>query len=160
MLLHQLPEDLVLALELRLEDQDLLLEAGLGGALSSPRALERSVALLEELLLPAVEGAGLELVLVAELRDGNLVDEVAAKDHDLLLGGAVVAFLSHEVLHSPQFTGTERLLLFQRVQDRTSRCRPGRADHPRPTPKADAKQQHQAIPAVRGDRFAGRDWFQ
>src|ERR1700712_2562977 len=95
MLLHQLGDDLVLASELVAQGLDgpLLLAHG-GVAL----ALEGGGAVLEEGPLPGVEDGGLELVLVAEVGDGDLVDEVTAEDGDLLGGGVVLAGLSHRVV--------------------------------------------------------------
>ena len=58
-------------------------------------ALEGGGAVLEELLLPEVEQRGRELVLVAEVRDGDVVDQVAPKDGDLLDRRIVLAGLSH-----------------------------------------------------------------
>jgi len=78
-------DDLVLLRELLLERGDLGLELrgpGRGGG-----RLECGGGVLEELLLPVVEQAGLKVVLFAELRDGDLVDVVAAKKSGLLLGG-------------------------------------------------------------------------
>jgi hypothetical protein len=82
MLLHQLREDLVLASELVAQglDHPLFLTHG-GVAL----ALEEG-AVLEDGPLPGVEDGWLELVMVAEVGDGDLVDEVAPEDGDLLGG--------------------------------------------------------------------------
>jgi hypothetical protein len=41
-------------------------------------------AVLEELLLPDVEERGLKLILVAEVRDGDAVDEMSLQDGDIL----------------------------------------------------------------------------
>src|SRR5262249_4513271 len=67
---------------------------GLGRAVL---ALEGGAAVLEELPLPGVEGSGLELVLVAQVGDGDLLDQVTAEDRDLLGGGEVFAALAHGV---------------------------------------------------------------
>jgi len=67
--LHQLGDDLVLAGQLGRELLDPLFEpAALGVARRTP-TLEGGRTVLEELLLPAVEGRGVEAVLVADLRD-------------------------------------------------------------------------------------------
>src|SRR4051812_49033329 len=92
MFLHQFCDDFVLALKLVAQRGDGALEVALGrGAL----ALEGGRAVLEELLLPEVEQGGQELVLVAEVRDGYVVDQVTPKDGDLLDGRIVLAGLSH-----------------------------------------------------------------
>ena len=60
--------------------------------------LERGLALaLEELPLPGVEDGGLELMLVAGVGDGHLVDEVASEDGDLLGRSVILAGLAHRV---------------------------------------------------------------
>ena len=58
-------------------------------------ALEGGGAVLEELLLPEVEQGGRELMLVAEVRDGHVVDQMAPEDGDLLDRRIVLAGLSH-----------------------------------------------------------------
>ena len=94
MLLHQLGDDLVLAAELVAEGVDGPLVLALGGL---ALALEGGGAVLEELPLPGVEDGGLELMLVAEIGDGHLVDEVASEDGDLLGRGVILAGLAHRV---------------------------------------------------------------
>src|SRR4051812_26765336 len=84
MFLHDFREDLVLAFELLLQGRDpLLLEVGrpLGAA------FEGGGAVVEELLLPAVEHRGMDAVAVAEVRDRRVLQEVEPKDRELLLGG-------------------------------------------------------------------------
>jgi hypothetical protein len=49
--------------------------------------MEGASEVLEGLLLPVVEDAWLQLVLVAELGHGDLVHEVPPEDGDLLVGG-------------------------------------------------------------------------
>src|SRR2546426_11851987 len=90
MLLHEFGEDLVLALELLLEvsDPPVLVVAGASGA-----GLEGGRAVLEELLLPAVEHRGVDAVLVTPIRDGDVFQEMKPKDGDLLLGGEAFASL-------------------------------------------------------------------
>src|SRR5512147_1205999 len=90
MFLHEFREDLVLALELLLEQCDLPI---LGVARASGAGLKRGRAVLEELLLPAVEHRGVDAVLVAQIRDGGVFEEMEPKDGDLLLGGESLARL-------------------------------------------------------------------
>ena len=92
MFLHQFRDDLVLALELVAQRGDGPLEVAVGrGGL----ALEGRRSVLEELLLPEVEQRGRELMLVAEVRDGDVVDQVTPQDGDLLDRRMVRAELSH-----------------------------------------------------------------
>ena len=92
MFLHQFGDDLVLALELVAEGGDGPMEVALGGGVL---ALERGGPVLEELLLPEVEQRGRELMLVAEVRDGDAVDEMTPEDGDLLDRRIVLPRLSH-----------------------------------------------------------------
>src|SRR5262245_3100791 len=92
MFLHQFGNDLVLALELVAQGGDGPLEMAVG-CLTLP--LEGGGAVLEELLLPDVEEGGGELMLVAEVRDGDVVDQVPPEDGDLLDGRIVLPRLSH-----------------------------------------------------------------
>ena len=55
-----------------------------------------SVAVLEELLEPVVELVGVDVEFIAEVRDGDLVDEVPFEDGDLLGAGEVTTLLVHE----------------------------------------------------------------
>src|SRR3954467_4878953 len=90
MFLHEFGEDLVLALELLLQESDLPI---LGVAGASGAGFEGGRAILEELLLPAVEHRGVDAVLVAQIRDGDVFEEMEPKDGDLLLGGESLARL-------------------------------------------------------------------
>ena len=92
MFLHQFSDDLVLALELVAQRGDGLLKVAVG-CLALP--LEGGGAVLEELLLPDVEQGGRELMLVAEVRDGDVVDQVPPEDGDFLDGRIVLPRLSH-----------------------------------------------------------------
>src|SRR6516165_6190953 len=92
MLLHQFGDDLVLALELVAEGGDGPLEVAVG---CRALPLEGGGAVLEELLLPDVEQGGRELMLVAEVRDRDVVDQVAPQDGDLLDRRIVLPRLSH-----------------------------------------------------------------
>lgn len=58
-------------------------------------ALEDAGAVLEQLRLPAIELAGLELVLIAQIGHGHLVDEPTPQNGELLGAREVVARLSH-----------------------------------------------------------------
>src|SRR5512135_999306 len=90
MFLHQFREDLVLALELLLQEGDPPI---LGIADASGTGFEGGRAVLEELLLPAVEHGGVDAVLVTQIRDGDVFEEMKPKDGDLLLGGESLARL-------------------------------------------------------------------
>src|SRR6516164_8512314 len=92
MFLHQLRDDFVLALELVAQRGNGAVEAALG---SGVLALEGGRTVLKELLLPEVEERRREPVLVADVRDGNVVDQVTPKDGDLLDRRIVLAGLSH-----------------------------------------------------------------
>src|SRR3982751_3158877 len=90
MFLHEFREDLVLALELLLEEGNLPI---LGVAGATGAGFEGGRAVLEELLLPAVEHGGVDAVLVTQIRDGDVFQEMEPKDGDLLLGGESLASL-------------------------------------------------------------------
>src|SRR5215468_5740049 len=92
MFLHQFSDDLVLALELVAQCGDRALEMALGRGVLP---FEGRRAVLEELLLPEVEQCGRELVLVAEVRDGDVVDEMTPQDGDLLDRRIVLSGLPH-----------------------------------------------------------------
>src|SRR5579862_1148679 len=92
MFLHQFGDDLVLALELVAQRGDGPLEVAVGRGVLP---LEGGWAVLEELLLPEVEERGRELVLVAEIRDGDAVDQMAPQDGDLLNRRIVLPRLPH-----------------------------------------------------------------
>lgn len=85
----------MLAGELGLQGGDPLLVSGI---LPNLAAMEGSSTVLEELLLPEVEGIGMKPTLLAEGGDGYLVQQVAAKDDHLLLRCVVRSFLRHRVL--------------------------------------------------------------
>src|SRR3954453_5612833 len=92
MIFPQFGDDFVLAPELVTQGGDGSLEVGIRRGVV---ALEGAGAVLEERLLPDVEGGGRELILIAEIRDGHAVDQMAPKDGDLLDGRIVLAGLSH-----------------------------------------------------------------
>src|ERR1700722_6174848 len=91
MFFQQFCDDLVLALELLPQRRD---GAEVLALVRSVLALEGGGAVLEELLLPEVKQGRLELVLVAEIGDGHLVDQMASEDGDLLRGRVVPGGLS------------------------------------------------------------------
>src|SRR5918999_1542503 len=95
MLLHQLGEDLVLALELFLEGGDLAVLGVFLGLATFAGLGEGSGAVLEELLLPEVEEGDGEVVLLADVRNRLLLQEVEAKQGDLLLRGEMTTLPWH-----------------------------------------------------------------
>jgi hypothetical protein len=94
-LLHQLGEDLVLALELLLERGDGAVLDVLLGLAAFAGMLEGGGAVVEELLLPELEEVHGEVVLLAEVGGGLLLQQVQAKQGDFLLRGKVTALPSH-----------------------------------------------------------------
>src|ERR1022692_1555878 len=95
MLFHELDKDGVLALELGLEQLDLAF-LGVFDSFGLAAVVEGSMAVLEELFEPAVDLVGIEAELIAEVRDGNLVEEMAFEDGDLFAGGEVTTLLGHD----------------------------------------------------------------
>ena len=92
MLLHQLGQDLVFALELGLQVGDLLV-LGIGAALAAfVVGGEGGGAVLEELLLPVVEEGNGDAVSFADVGDRDFVEEVLAEQGDLGLRGEGAAF--------------------------------------------------------------------
>src|SRR5512135_3174544 len=93
MFLHEFREDFVLALELLFQEGDPPV-FGVTGASSS--GFEGGGGVLEELLLPAVEHCGMDVVLVTEVRNRDAFEEMKPKDGGLLLGtGAFPSLLGH-----------------------------------------------------------------
>jgi hypothetical protein len=92
MFLHQFVDDLVLALEPVAERGDGPLEGAVGLGILP---LEGRRAVLEERLLPGVEDGGRELMLIAEVRDGDVVDRMTPQDSDLLDRRIVLSGLPH-----------------------------------------------------------------
>ena len=75
MLLHELAQHLVLALDLGLQGGDAL---GVGVGLGAARgALKSGRGVLEERLLPTVELRGLDAQLLAQVGDRSLLDQMA-----------------------------------------------------------------------------------
>jgi hypothetical protein len=94
-LLHQLGEDFVLALQLGLQFGDLaVLGVGRGfAALVVGR--EGGVSVLEEEFLPLVEVADGDAVFLADVGDSDFIDEVFPEQSDLLLGREVPTLPGH-----------------------------------------------------------------
>ena len=90
--LHELGHDLVFADELGFELFDLLLLSVFDG-LGLAAVVEGGLAVLEELLEPGVDLVGVELEFIAEVGDGDLVDEVTFEDGDLFGAGEVTTRL-------------------------------------------------------------------
>jgi hypothetical protein len=94
--LHEFGEDFVLALEFVLEGSD---EAILGvgsGFAALAGFVKGGGAILEELLLPEVEKVNGEVVFLADVGDGLLLQEVESEQSNLLLWGKVAALSRHE----------------------------------------------------------------
>jgi hypothetical protein len=84
MFLHEFGEDLVLALELLFQGGDpaILVVVGTSGP-----GFKCGGGVLEEFLLPAIEHGGVDVVLIAEVRDGGMFQEMKPQDGGLLLDG-------------------------------------------------------------------------
>jgi len=76
--LHEFGEDFVLALELVLEGGDLKVFGVEFGLAAFAGIVEGSSAILKELLLPEVEEVNGEVVFLADVGDGLLLQEVEA----------------------------------------------------------------------------------
>ena len=94
MLFHEFGEHGVFPLELGFELFNLLVLGVLGG-FGLTVGVEGEVAVLEELLEPGLELGRVEVVLIAQVGNGNLVDEVPLEDGDLLGIGKVTTLLAH-----------------------------------------------------------------
>jgi hypothetical protein len=81
--LHQLGDDLVLALEFLTQRGDSLEKPGFGPGVLAP---EGGCSVLEELLLTELEKCGGEQVLVAEVGHGDVVNQMSPEDGNLLGG--------------------------------------------------------------------------
>ena len=93
---HELGHDLVLADEFGFELLDLLV-LGIFDSLGLAAVLEGDVAILEEILEPAVELVGIDVEFIAEVRDRDPFDEVTFEDGNLLGAGKVTTrLLVHE----------------------------------------------------------------
>ena len=58
--------------------------------------VECCVAVVEELLLPAVEEVGSDAEFIAEFGDGHLLDEVSFEGSNLLRSGKVMALVCND----------------------------------------------------------------
>ena len=87
---HELGHDLVLAGQLGFELFDLLV-LGVFGGLGLAAVVEGGVSVLEELLEPRVELGGVKVVFLTQVGDGDLVEQVALEDGDLLGPGEMAA---------------------------------------------------------------------
>lgn len=128
-LVGDLRDDAVLAPEARFQHLDLRFQLLLLAVLPSRRLqLQHLSSLIEELPLPLLEDAGLELVLLAQIRHGDLVGQMAAKDRGLILGGELAALTStHEdsfQLRSVEQTGVAFQLEQYKPKQRRLSCKP------------------------------------
>ena len=94
--------------ELGFELLDLLV-LGVFDGLGLAAVVEGEVAVLEELLEPVVELVGVDVEFIAQVGDGDLVDEVPFEDGDLLGAGEMTTRLVHgETSVQVMLTRTER----------------------------------------------------
>jgi hypothetical protein len=95
-LAHQFGHDLVLLLNLGFQGFDL---SRLGRWPTGPDGVgfQSQGAIVEELFLPEVKEGWLDLMLLANIGDGPFLDQVFAKDSQLLDGGKMTTFCSHRV---------------------------------------------------------------
>ncbi len=92
MFFHEFREDFVLALELLFQEGD----PPVFGVTGVSGSGFESGGVLEELLLPAVEHGGVDVVLVTKVRNRDAFEEMEPKDGGLLLGsGAFPNLLGH-----------------------------------------------------------------
>ena len=92
MLSHQLGQDLVLRLDLPFQVGDALLLCGVVGW---PLRFEGGRAVLEEVLLSAVEDRGLQAEFIAELRDRLVLKQMPPQDGDFFFRRVVLPSLLH-----------------------------------------------------------------
>jgi hypothetical protein len=93
-LLHEFGEGLVLTLELLFEGSDLAAPGALHSLGAFAGVGEGGGTVLEERFLPEVEEVDGEVVFLTEVGDGLLLQEVEAKQGDLLLRGKVTTLAS------------------------------------------------------------------
>ena len=94
MLFHEFGKDGVLALELGFEAFDFLV-IGVFDGLGLAAVVEGGMAVLEELFEPAVDLVRIKAQFIAQVRDGDLVEEMAFEDGDLFGAGEVTTLLGH-----------------------------------------------------------------
>jgi hypothetical protein len=95
-LLHEFGEDFVLALEFVLEGGNLTVFGVEFGLAAFAGIVKGGGAVLEELLLPEVEEVNGEVVFLADVGNGLLLQEMESKESDLLVRGKVTALTRHE----------------------------------------------------------------
>ena len=95
MRLHELGHDLVFAHELGFELVDLLL-LGIIEGLGLSAIVEGDMTVFEELFEPGVERSWIDVGLVAKVGDGDLLDEMAFQDGDLIGAREMTTRLVHE----------------------------------------------------------------
>src|SRR2546428_12735101 len=95
MLFHELGQDLVLLLQLGLQKGDALL-ASLDLLVGAGRRPEGRGPVVKELLEPAIEDRGVDLIFVAQSGNRNLIDQVPAQNGYLLVRGVTLALVVHE----------------------------------------------------------------
>jgi hypothetical protein len=105
MVLHQLREQVVFRAEAILEVGDAALGLEVRPFGSASGTLQGEGAVLKELLEPPVEDRRLQLGLIADRRDRDLVDQVAAQQRHLLCGRGVLPRAFHLGALRVQFYG-------------------------------------------------------
>jgi hypothetical protein len=94
-LLHQFGQDLVLLLELPLQDRELAVLGVFRGFATLAGLFKGRGAVVEELLLPAVEAGRRDAVLVTPVAHRLLLQEVEPQDGHLLRSRVVLALAVH-----------------------------------------------------------------
>src|SRR5512135_1931313 len=154
MFLHEFREDFVLALELLFQEGDPPI-FGVTGASSS--GFEGGGGVLEELLLPAVEHCGMDVVLVTEVRNRDAFEEMKPKDGGLLLGsGAFPSLLGHGKTSARDCSLFERFVFPIPAEAEQRRGGAGRAIAERPDPGTDDPARRRAELARPPGRAGGR----
>src|SRR6185295_17858703 len=95
MSLHEFGHDLVFAHELGFELVNLLL-LGIIESLALSAIVEGDVAVFKELFEPGVKLGGVDVGLVAKVGDGDLFEEMAFEDGDLIGAREMTTRLVHE----------------------------------------------------------------
>ena len=85
----------VLAFEFGFQFFDLLLLGRFDG-LGRPAVVEGGVVVLEELLEPGVKLVGADVVLIAEVGNGDLLEGMPVEDGNLFGAGKVTALFGHD----------------------------------------------------------------
>jgi hypothetical protein len=87
MFFHEAGDDAVFALQPSFEGVDSFLAFLLGASGVTAVLLEGAVAVLEEFLLPEVEGVDADVQFVTDLRDRHVVEQVPLDGRHFLFGG-------------------------------------------------------------------------